>query len=322
MREPRGGQTSLHEAVVAVCTFRRVGMLRPLIEIIAGQIARLPTEYKVRVAVIDNDPDGSAREEIGKLIARLGDFALSYHHEAEPGVGFARNLAFTLVRGQEWLIFFDDDQVPDPDWLSSLLHAAAAGAGDLYVGPVRPVMPMFCPKWAEGGWAWARPEFHDGEFRGHAGFGNIMLSPKSLADPLCRVGEDYLHGPGEDTSVTLALAAKGYRIVHVLAASASEPVSPERISVPWVLERHRKAGRIWAQTQLSSKEKTLRLSLSLIRLLASGAVLGLKGFASGNSRDRVRARTKIATAGGYLEASVAGLGEYLKVWKPLAFWGH
>lgn len=298
----RGGPSELREAVIVVCTFKRVLMLRPLVLAIMEQIVGLRDEFRVRLVVIDNDPEGSALDELASISRRYDNTRFSYLHEDKPGVGNARNLAFTLVRDNEWLIFFDDDQIPGESWLSELLCAGLSGRGDLYVGPVRPSLPEDCPDWAEGGWAWARAEFRDGESRNHAGFGNIMISPTVLSDPSCQVKDDFLNGPGEDTSVTCELVAKGYRIVHVLGASATEPVPVERLNMPWVLARHRNAGRVWARLQLDSRRRTIRLGFSLLRLGIAAVTLSLRGVALRSSLHRAKARAAMATIQGYCDA--------------------
>ena len=297
--------TEVRKAVIAVCTFRRVPLLRPLVHELMEQIAKLPEYWRARVVVIDNDPKGSALQELSRIARDYDDKCFSYVHESRAGVGYARNLAFTLAGVAEWLIFFDDDQLPDESWLSQLLSAGSSGRGELYVGPVRPSLPKDCPAWARGGWAWARPEFSDGEYRSHAGFGNILISPVALSDPSCKVKAAFIQGPGEDTSVTSELVAKGYRIVHVSGASAAEPVPVQRLNMPWVLARQRAAGKVWAQLQLSGRKPAARLCLSFLRLLVNAASLGLRGLALRSSRDCAKARAKVAIARGYVDAVVS-----------------
>lgn len=300
-------------AVIVICTYKRIKLLSSLIEMIATQIAQLPSEYVVRIAVIDNDPEGSAVEHLTALKSRLhaSGTVLDVHHEPNRGVGHARNRAFSVVTDDEWLIFFDDDQIPAPAWLRSLLDASGSYTGDIYVGPVRPTLPPSYPKWAEGAWAWSRPEFADGELRDHAGFGNIMLSPSALSDPSCRVSPPFVDGPGEDTSVTSALSKRGFRIVHVRSAGACEPVTEDRLTVAWVLARNRSAGRAWAKLTLNNRKGTVRLAFSFCRLLCDGTILGVRAVVRGSSRDAICAKARLATAAGYVSATyecLRGLG--------------
>lgn len=289
-------------ALIAVCTYKRIHLLPNLLAVIALQIAELPPEYKVRVALIDNDPDSSAGSELDKLsvLFKLGD--LHYCHEQAPGVGNARNRAFSLAQAEEWLIFFDDDQVPCELWLKTLMQAPSRLTGDVFVGPVRPVMPVDYPLWAEGAWAWSRPEYRDGQLRDHAGFGNIMLSPSALLDPACRVVPSFLNGPGEDTSVTSALMQRGFQIVHVRDAAATELVTKERLSVAWVLARSRTAGQTWAQLALETRTGRTRLGVSFAILLCRALALRTKAIAMKSMRDEVRSKAYLSTALGYVSA--------------------
>lgn len=287
--------------VIAICTYRRVGLLPNLLNEVMAQVRELPERFSVRVIVIDNDPDGSAGELLSQLRERMAvDFR--HYHEAVPGVGNARNLAFSLVEQGEWLVFFDDDQIPATNWLQSLLESPDRFSGELFVGPVRPLLPDAYPSWAEGAWAWSRREYADGAVRRHAGFGNILISPSALADDACRVSTPYLNGPGEDTSVTSALSERGFILTHVRDAAAWEPVTPDRLRISWVTARARNAGRVWATMSLERKRGVPRLVLSGGGLIVCAVYFWIRSLTSRNSRYLVRSKAKMATAYGYLLA--------------------
>jgi len=288
--------------VIALCTYKRANLLPALIEKLSIQIRELSSDFTVRIAVIDNDPEGSAKSQLDNICRILSGVEFTYCHEPARGVGNARNRAFSLAEDYEWLALFDDDQIPGPNWLRSLLEAPGRLPGDLFVGPVRPRLPRDRPDWAEGAWAWSRPEFDDGALRDHAGFGNILLSPSVLKDVACKVPESFLEGPGEDTAVTSALSARGFKIVHVLDAWAWETVSTDRLSVPWVIARSRNAGRVWAMLAFEGKGNRVRLVLSLARLLSRAGGFGIRALVRHRSADVVRAKAQLATAHGYLSA--------------------
>lgn len=285
-------------SVVAICTYKRPLLLPALLRIVAAQIAKLPPEYQVRVVVIDNDPASSAREQVSLF---MGAMQLTYSHQPTQGVGHARNMAFSMVRAGEWLIFFDDDQIPCENWLLSLLCAPDRFEADIFVGPVRPILAPGYPEWAEGAWAWGRPEYADGQTRDHAGFGNIMLSPEALDSPACRVAPPFLQGPGEDTSVTKALSELGFRIAHVLAAAALEPVTEDRMTVSWVVARHRTAGSVWAELSLRSWNGRVRLLLSFVLIVLRVAGLRSRSILTKSCRDEVRSKALLALATGYID---------------------
>lgn len=114
---------------VIVPTFRRPDSLaRALASVLAQNDGALIAE----IAVVDNDPAGSARASV----QQSADPRVRYIHCPEPGVSNARNagLAATTAPFIAWL---DDDEEAPPHWIGAL-HAAHQGlAADVTFGPVR-----------------------------------------------------------------------------------------------------------------------------------------------------------------------------------------
>ncbi|MDQ0031443.1 hypothetical protein J2S89_003298 [Arthrobacter bambusae] len=287
-------------AVIAICTYKREGLLPRLLDEIYRQVKELSPGFVVRILVIDNDPEGSASSCLDLRRSAVDKDLFTYCHEPNPGVGHARNLAFSSVTEGEWLIFFDDDQMPGPAWLQEFLAAPDLWQGDVFVGPVRPRLPDEYPNWAEGAWAWSRPEYADGAVRRHAGFGNILISPSALQNSVCKVPRPFLNGPGEDTAVTSALTAEGYKIVHVLGAWAWEAVTADRLEIRWVMDRRKAAGRVWARLVLDGHSGSASLAVSFVGLVARALLLRVRAAIHRSPSDAVRANAHLATAAGYV----------------------
>ena len=70
------------------------------------------------------------------LVPRLRD--ARYVHEPRPGISHARNRGVAEAKG-DFVAFIDDDELPAPNWLESLLLTQRTYRADVVLGPVRPV---------------------------------------------------------------------------------------------------------------------------------------------------------------------------------------
>lgn len=107
-----------------------------LLAALAGQTAA-PSAFEV--VIIDNDPDPHGQPAGAPL-------PLRYLHCAQPGSYAARNAGVAIARG-ELLVFTDADCRPRPDWLATLLHAAATRPGQLLAGRVDIPLPPDPNRW-------------------------------------------------------------------------------------------------------------------------------------------------------------------------------
>ena len=98
-------------ATVAVCTRDRPEDLRRTLE----ALMRLPDDGQ-EYLVIDNCPATDATKELVKNYPKV-----RYVREDVPGSSAARNAALREAK-HEFVAFTDDDAVPDPNWLRSLLR--------------------------------------------------------------------------------------------------------------------------------------------------------------------------------------------------------
>jgi cellulose synthase/poly-beta-1,6-N-acetylglucosamine synthase-like glycosyltransferase len=115
---------------VCIITFRRPALLKQCLELIApGQQTLDPLLYEVLVS--DDCPDGSAREVVHQTA-----FA---HWIQGPALGVAanRNCVAKAASGV-WIVYIDDDELPEPDWLQQLYIVASSGDWDVIEGRVEP----------------------------------------------------------------------------------------------------------------------------------------------------------------------------------------
>ncbi|MBE9093392.1 glycosyltransferase family 2 protein [Tychonema sp. LEGE 07203] len=109
--DERGPMEALPIATVAVCTRDRPEDLQRCLE----AFMQLPDDGQ-EYLVIDNCPATDATEELVKNYPTV-----RYVREDVPGSSAARNRALREAK-HEFVAFTDDDAVPDPNWLRSLLR--------------------------------------------------------------------------------------------------------------------------------------------------------------------------------------------------------
>jgi len=90
------------------------------------------------IVVVDNSPEGSARETVDGLRLKSPS-PLIYVHEPRPGVATARNAGVNAVTRSDYIAFLDDDEEAPPGWLAALIRTHLAFQADVTFGPVRGV---------------------------------------------------------------------------------------------------------------------------------------------------------------------------------------
>jgi glycosyltransferase involved in cell wall biosynthesis len=108
--EEQNANWPLPKATVAICTRNRAGDLGRCLE----ALSKLP-DCGQEVLVIDNCPSDESSFEV---VSRFPSFR--YIREDKPGLDIARNKAMKEA-SHEIVAFIDDDAIPDPAWLKSLL---------------------------------------------------------------------------------------------------------------------------------------------------------------------------------------------------------
>lgn len=224
---------------VLIPTYRRPEMLRDNLVALLPQLAACDAE----AIVIDNDPEGSAAEEV----RGHGDPRLRYVHEARRGVVNARNRGVAEARGAH-LAFIDDDEIPAADWLAAHARFAAEGvqAGfgkvvPLYREPPLPGLQGFLddlytrdlgrPTGSDVSSEWA-----------HVGTGNSLFARAAL--PSDRPFDDRFNASGgEDVWLVRTLLAQGVRLIWNGDAVVHEQVLPERASLAYVSARKFRHGQ-------------------------------------------------------------------------------
>ncbi len=270
--DPPGGRGPGLKVDIAIATHRRP---RGLARLLGGlERLRFPTSAPdLRVVVVDNDAEGSARAVCDDAEGWL-DLPLVYRVEKRRGIPQARNASVgAALERADFLAFIDDDEVPSPLWLAELLRVQAATGADAVAGPCEPVFEDPVPRWVERGGFFARPRHATGAHLGQAFTHNVLVRTRALAQLDSLFDERMALSGGSDVELFRRFAASGHTIVWADDALVFEWVPCSRANARWILERAFRVGISSAFVDRHARERRVGAA----QLLAHGAFCLAKG---------------------------------------------
>ena len=222
--------------VLCVCTYRRPDGLRKLLEALPS----LDSADHMEIVVADND---AGKEGLAVCQALPNDYPFTVHtvSQLEPGISAARNLATTeaLKHAPELVAFLDDDEWPEPQWLSELLRIQSTHQVDVVGGPTRPVFPEGTPQDViNNPYFGADMALADGSICQLQAGGNFLMRAsvlESMAPVFFR--PEFTQSGGEDLAFFTQLAQQGFTMRWASNAIVHEPVPPSRLQPEWLKHR-------------------------------------------------------------------------------------
>ena len=293
---------------VALCiaSYRRPQGLQALLGGLDAQ--RFEGERPEIVLVIaDNDVAESARP-VCEDARRWLSLPLRYVVEPRKGIPIARNATLRHAGDADWLAFIDDDEVPEPRWLDTLMRVQRETDADVVTGPVLPRFSEPAPEWIVAGGLFDPPRYATGTRVQSAHSNNVLLRRCRLDELDSRFDERLTLGVGEDTDLFDRLAARGARIVWADEALVHETVPPARANTRWLVQRGYRVGT--ALTHLDRKRRGPAAALAFgvaqgAWWMARGLLAAALGLLRGRA-ERVRALQLVASGVGRV-AGLAGV---------------
>lgn len=122
---------------IIVATYNREKLLRSSLQ----SLLRLETGSKFyhEIVVIDNSSTDDTKAVVEEL-SKSAPVSLKYFIETAPGVAFARNKGVRKASG-DWIAFFDDDQIADPNWLKELVAVVLTTGSSCVGGRIQLLLP-------------------------------------------------------------------------------------------------------------------------------------------------------------------------------------
>ncbi|MES2932315.1 MAG: glycosyltransferase family 2 protein [Pseudomonadota bacterium] len=248
---------------VCIATFKRPTLLEDLLH---SLIAQDLTGLRLRIIVIDNDREQSAR----RAVTKFGDicpFEVVYDVEPQQNIALARNRALSHVTS-DYCAFIDDDEAASPLWLRSLLDCLNRYDADIVFGPVISALPDDAPAWAKS--CFSRTRRHTGELLQVGGTNNALLRRSVLADPSARFNPAFGLTGGEDTDFFYRQFLQGHRLIWCDQAIVTEPVADSRLTLQWIRRRGFRGGQTYYRifvSRYSSIRKVAWFGIKALQLI-------------------------------------------------------
>src|SRR5450830_141372 len=230
---------------ICVCTFRRPALLALLLQALTQQAC---ADLRLEVIVVDNDPANSAAPILAQWQNRL---PLLTCHEPTPNIAQARNTAVHAAQG-EWILFIDDDEAPDPDWIIRMMQTQRRYGADAVFAPVLPRYLEDTPTWVRRGDFFNRPRFATGTVIGSkdARTGNVLIRRSKLLTIPGPFDVTFGRTGAEDTMLFRDMLACGASFIWCDEATVSEEVPAARANLNWLLRRSYRLGQTYVRSEI------------------------------------------------------------------------
>ncbi len=255
---------------ILVCTYKRPELLKSTL----NGIEQLDdTGLKIRVIVVDNDSNESARVQV-ESHRQNSRFTCIYKTQPVQNISLTRNCALD-ASDADYVALIDDDETPDSGWLNNLLQTAQTYQTPLVFGPVLSEYEDSIPRWIIEGRFF---EFRTRDITGakvslsNMRTGNVLISRQLIKKTQIRFDPLLGLSGGEDYDFFLRLLQSGTEGVWCDEATVHEWVPCKRATAEWLLKRAFRIGSVAGYSRRRSRKLA-----SIAIILAKGMALFLLG---------------------------------------------
>jgi succinoglycan biosynthesis protein ExoM len=226
-----GKAAGIQHVAVCIATSGRPRMLARCLASVIGQT--IPRDLYVRIVIASNGPRQQETRDYVEAFKRTTRFPITLLHDDAQNISRARNSAMYAgyTHGAEWIVFIDDDEVADADWLAELMAPEYRHA-PILAGRNIKVWPAGCF------WGREKPakEHVEGAETKALGTGNVRFTVDLLCLGFMFLPELGLAG-GEDSHFFTECRAAGFKTIATNRAVTRETVHPERVTYRYLVGR-------------------------------------------------------------------------------------
>ncbi len=223
---------------VCIATYKRSQFLRKLLDSLL--IQNLLDYIKLQVIVVDNDMEKSA-EHIVKEYKDSDRINFEYFVQPEKNISLTRNVAVRNANG-EYLLFIDDDEEADKNWVASYIEALNKYKADGVFGPVFPSFHDGAPGWIKESGFFTKDCPPTGETAVFTRTSSCIIKAVLIKSEPVPFDPAYGITGGEDVHLFTRLKRKGANFISSKEAIVTEFIPSERTTIKWLLKKSFQTG--------------------------------------------------------------------------------
>ena len=203
--------------------------LRPIyLEKNLNSLIQQDCNYTYEITVVDNDINQSAKPIVDKF--NNSKIKCSYYIENTRGISAVRNKCIEVCKEKnaDYLVFIDDDEIAEKNWLQSLLDTSQKYNAEVVSGPV------LCKFEKKPGNAiqkvfFTRRRLKTGSIIENCASGNVLIDMKIFKEkPHLLFNKNFNLRGGGDTHFFIEVKSYGFNILWCDEAILHEFISRER----------------------------------------------------------------------------------------------
>ncbi len=259
---------------ICVCTYQREKSLAYCLDRLTK--ITIPDNTSLSISVIDNDPKRSAMQQVQDFSPPFS-LPVYYFHEENRGIPYARNRAIieSLNLNADFLVFIDDDEWPEPDWLVNMYRYYQSHKRPVIIsGHVISDLPENTPQDIQ--LLFNKKNRATGTHLTSCATNNVLIPLSIIKDSGVRFDENNPLAGGTDTIFFYTLSRLGYEIFKCSEARVHEIIPENRLSLKWMAKRKYRAGitAAWRKKQAGRLGILIVLSALLQICLGACKVIG------------------------------------------------
>lgn len=250
---------------VCIATYKRSELLRKLLDSILLQ--NLPDNIKLQVIIVDNDMEKSAEHIVSEYENR-DNIKFEYFVQPEKNISLTRNVAVDNSKG-EYLLFIDDDEEADKNWIIKYLEAINKYNADGVFGPVFPLFHELTPGWMKECNFFTKECPPTGDKAVFTRTSNCIIQAELIKTEPGPFDPAYGITGGEDSHLFTRLRRKGANFISSNEAIVTEFIPPERTTMKWLIKKSFQTGNTATRRMIeNANNKLLRKVELFIRAIA------------------------------------------------------
>ena len=258
---------------VVVLSYDRVHLLKRTLS--EGLKQAMPDGRTFEFIVVDNHPQMLAKTLVEELATQGAP--IHYLSDSRRNISIVRNKGIQAARAP-YVAFIDDDEAPEPGWLTEL-HACLERTGaDAAFGPKLPLFESgHPPKWDPQAWLYTldfrlpadAPIEMFGRFRRKGkglGSGNAAFRVATCFDTAEPFSVAFGDANGEDTQLLFRLALASKRFVWCPSAIIKEFIETERTDPHYIVTRMKRGSQHYAASRINTSPTPVITRLKVMTL--------------------------------------------------------